>query len=160
MLGRYGLHADVEIASAGLRLRRSLCAQRGAMGSVAGLLGSISARLADESSAGGAGEDWLGRVWREIDEGRWDRCSCGAIARAFGVHPASLSRAFRRRYHVSLAAHLRRRRVMGSVAYVCERGGSLASAAARGGFADQSHLTRVFREELGVTPGRYRELCR
>ena len=29
-------------------------------------------------------------------------------------------------------------------------------AAAEAGFADQSHLTRAFRRQLGVTPARYR----
>jgi AraC-like DNA-binding protein len=31
-----------------------------------------------------------------------------------------------------------------------------AQAAAEAGFADQSHLTRAFLRQLGVTPGRYR----
>jgi AraC-like DNA-binding protein len=32
----------------------------------------------------------------------------------------------------------------------------LAEIAQRVGFADQSHLTSIFRRETGVTPGRYR----
>jgi AraC family transcriptional regulator len=33
---------------------------------------------------------------------------------------------------------------------------SLAEIAAEAGFADQSHFTRVFRRQVGVTPGEYR----
>ena len=31
-----------------------------------------------------------------------------------------------------------------------------AQIAQEAGFADQSHLTSIFRREMGVTPGRYR----
>jgi AraC-like DNA-binding protein len=37
-----------------------------------------------------------------------------------------------------------------------ESGADLAQAAADAGFADQSHLTRVFRAMVGVTPGEFR----
>jgi AraC family transcriptional regulator len=32
----------------------------------------------------------------------------------------------------------------------------LAAIAQEAGFADQSHLTQMFRREIGVTPGRFR----
>jgi AraC-like DNA-binding protein len=32
----------------------------------------------------------------------------------------------------------------------------LALIAQEAGFADQSHLTQVFRREIGITPGRFR----
>jgi AraC-like DNA-binding protein len=38
------------------------------------------------------------------------------------------------------------------------RGRALADVALEAGFADQAHLTRVFRSAFGLTPGRYRAL--
>ncbi|RZL04731.1 MAG: helix-turn-helix domain-containing protein, partial [Rubrivivax sp.] len=35
-------------------------------------------------------------------------------------------------------------------------GEPLAAVALRLGFADQSHLQRVFKDHTGITPGRYR----
>ncbi len=35
------------------------------------------------------------------------------------------------------------------------RGVSIAAAACEAGFADQSHLTRAFARQFGVTPGQY-----
>jgi AraC-like DNA-binding protein len=34
-------------------------------------------------------------------------------------------------------------------------GNSIADAAAEAGFADQSHLTRAFTRQFGISPGRY-----
>lgn len=39
------------------------------------------------------------------------------------------------------------------------KGCGLADAAARAGFADQSHMTRVFRRQFGFTPGAWRGAC-
>jgi AraC family transcriptional regulator len=36
----------------------------------------------------------------------------------------------------------------------------IAEIADRAGFADQSHLTRLFRARLGTTPARYRSALR
>jgi len=36
-------------------------------------------------------------------------------------------------------------------------GSTLASAAAAGGFADQSHMTRVFSRQYGFTPGAWQK---
>ena len=35
-------------------------------------------------------------------------------------------------------------------------GYALADAALMAGFADQSHMTRAFQRQFGITPGRYR----
>ncbi len=40
------------------------------------------------------------------------------------------------------------------------RGGSLAEASLAAGFADQSHLTRHFRQVFGLPPGRFSRLAR
>jgi AraC-like DNA-binding protein len=40
-----------------------------------------------------------------------------------------------------------------------EQGSPLAEAAAAAGFADQSHLSRVFRHSQGITPGMFRHAC-
>jgi len=37
------------------------------------------------------------------------------------------------------------------------QGHALAEAAQLAGFADQSHLTRAFLRQFGITPGRYRD---
>ncbi|WP_396595589.1 AraC family transcriptional regulator [Brevundimonas sp. R86498] len=77
------------------------------------------------------------------------------LARIVGVHPVSLARRYRRHFGISPATAIRRARVDRAVGDLAV-GMDLAELAARGGYADQSHLTREFRALYGLTPGRYR----
>jgi AraC-like DNA-binding protein len=63
-----------------------------------------------------------------------------AFAREFGITPYA--------YLIQCRVRLARRLIAG--------GAAPAEAAHASGFADQSHLTRAFFRQLGVTPGRYR----
>jgi AraC family transcriptional regulator len=99
---------------------------------------------------------WLEHV-RDAVRKRLDQpLTIGALAAEVGVHPAHLSRAFRRRFGTTLVDHLRAVRVEAARDLLARSTLGLAEVAAAAGFADQSHLTRVFKRATGVTPGRYR----
>ena len=102
------------------------------------------------------GRDWLERV-RETIDAHFDRpLSVGALAHEVGVHPAHLSRAFHRRFGTPVLAYIREARVRAAGQLLRRPDVALAEVAARTGFADQSHLTRVFKRLTGLTPARYR----
>jgi AraC family transcriptional regulator len=82
------------------------------------------------------------------------------LAKAVGVHPAHLARVFRARHGVSVGGYGRRLRLAWAAAEIARSDMSLAAIAARAGFADQSHFTRLFRAYVGTTPARYREATR
>ena len=85
--------------------------------------------------------------------------SLRTLAEAAGVHPVYLARRFRSSYGRSITgyAHLSRvRRAAGLVA----TDKSLARIAVSTGFTDQSHFGRIFRRELGFSPGAYRSFVR
>jgi AraC-like DNA-binding protein len=78
------------------------------------------------------------------------------------AHEANLSvRAFERRFvkvfRVSPQQYLRRLRAGLSARELVYANQPLAAIAARFGFADQSHFTREFRRETGMTPAQYRK---
>jgi AraC-like DNA-binding protein len=77
------------------------------------------------------------------------------------VHPAHLSRAFRRHEGRTPTALIQRRRVEHVWRRLCRPGApSLADIALEAGFSDQSHCTRVFKRLVGIPPGALRrELC-
>jgi AraC family transcriptional regulator len=82
------------------------------------------------------------------------------VAKAAGVHPAHLSRVFRRNHGCTVGEYVRRLRLDFAVDALVNPHSSLAEVASAAGFADQSHLTRTFRSYFGVTPSEYRRLHR
>jgi AraC-like DNA-binding protein len=79
---------------------------------------------------------------------------------AGAAHQAGFSRSyytrrFRKLTGLSPLDHRRQSRVMAARSLI-EAGAELAEAAADAGFADQAHMSRQFRQILGVTPAAYR----
>ena len=82
--------------------------------------------------------------------------SVSALANDVGMHPVALARAFRREVGCSLTAFRRRARIRHAAELLSSTRMALADVALESGFSDQSHLCRVFRSELGVTPSSFR----
>jgi AraC family transcriptional regulator len=81
--------------------------------------------------------------------------SLRAIASAVGVHPATLSAAFRRYRKTSVGDSIRDMRMKRAMELL--RGDMpLAEIAHACGFSDQAHFTRVFAKVMGTTPGAFR----
>ena len=87
--------------------------------------------------------------------------SVGALARATGLGQRVLQRLFREQVGASPKWVIRRTRLQ-EVADRIERGEAtdLARLATELGYADQAHLTRDFRDAVGVSPGRLRARVR
>lgn len=77
------------------------------------------------------------------------------LAALAGVGRFQLLRGFARAVGTTPHAYLVQRRVALARRLLSE-GETPAAAAVRAGFADQSHMTRAFVRQLGVTPARYR----
>lgn len=103
---------------------------------------------------------WLSRVQEMLHEEPTAGLSVAALARAANVHPAYLSRAFRRFFHCSLGEYARRIRLDWTVRRLVSGNDSIATIAMEGGFADQSHFTRCFKRSYAVTPRSFREAYR
>jgi AraC-like DNA-binding protein len=98
---------------------------------------------------------WLARVRDRIDDGLRVPALADLAVDA-QVHPAYLARTFRRCYGVSIGQYARKVRLDWVARQLAETTEPLSAIAFRAGFADQSHLTRVFRSRWGVTPRQYR----
>ncbi len=80
--------------------------------------------------------------------------SLAELARATGLGPFALLRAFRAETGLPPHAYLNQVRVR-LARRLLDRGVPPAAAAAEAGFADQAHLTRHFKRIVGVPPGAY-----
>lgn len=76
------------------------------------------------------------------------------IARAAGLSRFGALRAFAACYHITPMRYLASLRVE-AARDLLAAGVPCSEAAARTGFADQAHLTRTFRDRLGLTPAAY-----
>jgi len=81
--------------------------------------------------------------------------SLAELAGLSGVSRFQLLRGFAREVGTTPHAYLVQRRVR-LVRRFLAAGRSPADAALQAGFADQSHMTRAFVRQFGITPGRYR----
>jgi AraC family transcriptional regulator len=101
--------------------------------------------------------DWLRRAAEALhDLSGEDTLEIRQVAHLVGVHPVHLARAYRRHFGHGPSEAVRRQRVARATGLLT-RGLGLAEIAATAGFADQSHMTRAFRRDYGVTPARFRD---
>ncbi|HEU0298197.1 MAG TPA: AraC family transcriptional regulator [Longimicrobium sp.] len=99
---------------------------------------------------------WLRRVRDRLHDEAGAAPPVRELARAAGVHPVSLARAFRRAYGVPVTEYARRLRVRAAADRVASTALPLARIACEAGFADQAHLTRELRRATGLTPAALR----
>lgn len=92
-----------------------------------------------------------------IDREPEEQLSLKAMAAMAGVSRFHLLRGFFRATGATPHAYILQRRVR-LARQLIAAGEELTEASARAGFADQSHMTRAFVRQLGVTPARYRRV--
>lgn len=103
---------------------------------------------------------WMRRVDEFVHERYRERFGLEELAQSVGVDAARLSAAFREAYGVSIATYVRRLRVEWTAGMLREKDTPIATLALQAGFADQAHMTRVFKQETGSTPARFRRSTR
>jgi len=119
----------------------------------------ISRHAVDRGGLSGPGQEHraVARA-RELLRARYaEDVSLGELAREAGLSPFHLARVFEATLGITPHAYLTQVRVERARALLAGPD-RLADIAADCGFADQAHLTRLFKRHLGVTPGRFRKM--
>jgi AraC family transcriptional regulator len=93
------------------------------------------------------------RALELIDAHHDSNVSVQLLADEVGLSPAHFARAFKETMGVAPHQYLLHLRLERSRRMLDADNASLADVAQRAGFADQSHFTRFFKREYGVTPG-------
>jgi AraC-like DNA-binding protein len=97
----------------------------------------------------------VAKAIQRLDSAPDTAVSLAELAALAGVSRFQLLRGFAREIGITPHAYLVQRRVLLARRFLAS-GETPAQAAIRAGFADQSHMTRAFIRQLGITPGRYR----
>jgi AraC family transcriptional regulator len=111
-----------------------------------------SARIGEEKSR----PAWLDRAFELLNESYRQSLTLEEIAAQVGVHPIHLSRVFRKHYGYTMGEFMNRLRVQYACRALAGGWSDLAAVAGEAGFADQSHMGRVFKSCTGQTPGKFR----
>lgn len=97
----------------------------------------------------------IAKVRQRLDDAPQQQVSLIELADMAGMSRYQLLRSFSRALGITPHAYLVQRRVQ-IARRLIDGGHTLSQAALAAGFSDQSHMSRAFHRQLGITPGRYR----
>lgn len=121
------------------------------------LLETLVSMAREKQLAGRQTPAWLSQAIVFVKERFATTLSLHDVADEVGVEPAKLARAFRQKMNCSLTDFMRRVRVEFVCHKLAQGDQSIGEIALEAGFYDQSHMTRSFRREMGITPSAYRQ---
>ncbi|MDW4500615.1 AraC family transcriptional regulator, partial [Sulfitobacter sp. D35] len=98
----------------------------------------------------------IAKVARIIDERLEDNLNIADLARATSLSDWHFARAFKQSTGLSPHQYVLRRRIIRAKDLLRNNAMPLAEVAIAAGFSSQSHMTDVFREKVGTTPGKFR----
>jgi AraC family transcriptional regulator len=104
----------------------------------------------------GLSRERLQRVRDYIEAHLDDRLTLADLAGVACLSPYHFSRSFKQAVGVGPQHYVMERRIERAKVLIRRTRQPLASIALEVGFTDQSHLTAIFRREIGMTPGRFR----
>jgi AraC family transcriptional regulator len=78
------------------------------------------------------------------------------VAKIVAVHPVYLATLFRRHFRCTIGEYIRRLRIDFAAREIADSDRSLCEIAVAAGFSDQSHFSKVFKHQTGLTPGNFR----
>jgi AraC family transcriptional regulator len=162
-LDRGSCHRSELVAWLGARLGREMT--RSDSASALAIDGLISEMLAEGSRGKVLSEEkgfaaWLARATDFVHDNFTCTFSLEEVAQIAGVHSAHLSRVFRQKLGCTVGEYVRRLRFEFACQQILSTERSLCDVAHQAGFSDQSHLNRMFRAQMGMTPYMYRKLHR
>jgi AraC family transcriptional regulator len=78
------------------------------------------------------------------------------VAEIVRVHPVYLATVFRRHFRCTIGEYVRRLRIEFAAREIASSDRSLCEIGLAAGFSDQSHFSKVFKNQTGMTPGFFR----
>jgi len=127
--------------------------------SVHELLLHMFSRLTVTSRSSDRKPGWVNKINEMLHESFTEKLSLTELSKSLEVHPAHLSRDFRKHFHCTLGAYIKKLKINKSIDLLSTHQ-SLTEVAHECGFADQSHFIRLFKENTGITPLQYKNLLK
>lgn len=117
------------------------------------------ARIGPPSPKRGLPPNTLALVIDHIHAHLGEALTLDAIARVADISPSHFVALFKRSTGLTPHQYVVTRRIASAKALLVQTRMPIAEIASRTGFADQSHLTRLMRRQIGLTPKALRDVC-
>ncbi|WP_428070087.1 helix-turn-helix transcriptional regulator [Chryseobacterium gambrini] len=102
---------------------------------------------------------WVKHIDEILHENFTEKLSLTELSKTLNIHPMHLSRDFQKYFQCNLGEYVRKLKVEKSLKILNDFE-SLSEVALECGFSDQSHFIRCFKENIGITPLKYRKILR
>ncbi|MCP1301834.1 AraC family transcriptional regulator [Chryseobacterium sp. S0630] len=102
---------------------------------------------------------WVGQINEILHESFTESLNLTELSKTLNIHPIHLSRDFHKYFYCNLGEYLRKLKLNKSLELL-PSSHSLTDIAMECGFSDQSHFIRCFKENIGITPLKYRNLLK
>ena len=99
---------------------------------------------------------WLNHARELLHSRLAENMTHDEVAATVGVHPVYLATLFRRHFRCTIGEYVRRLRIEFAARAIASSDQSLCEIGLAAGFSDQSHFSKVFRNQTGMTPGCFR----
>ena len=103
---------------------------------------------------------WLRQVRDMLQEHLSGTLGLSELAATVGIHPSHLARSFRKHFHCSIGEYQRKTRIQRAMEKLTTSTTPISETALELGFFDQSHFSRAFKCEIGVSPRQFQRLRR
>ncbi|WP_449389389.1 helix-turn-helix domain-containing protein [Chryseobacterium lineare] len=129
--------------------------------SVYQLLLHLFDQLSDQKSSSNSEKKpiWVKQIDEILHERFTEKLSLHELSKTLNIHPIHLSRDFQKYFRCNLSEYLRKLKVEKSLKIINDFE-SLSEVALECGFSDQSHFIRCFKENIGITPLRYKKILK
>ena len=102
--------------------------------------------------------DWLKELTDQISDEPTMNYSVQDLASTIGVHPVYLARVFRRHFQCGVKEFIHSNRLKYIIRALTDTHQPLVEVALESGYADQSHMSRFFKQAMGISPGAFRAM--
>jgi len=102
---------------------------------------------------------WVKQIDEILHENFAEKLSLYELSKTLNIHPIHLSRDFQKYFKCNLGEYRRKLKVERSLK-ILNNFESLSEVALECGFSDQSHFIRCFKENMGITPLKYRQILK
>lgn len=123
------------------------------------LLLHLFSQLLDQKSNPEKKPNWVRQIDEILHENFTEKLSLAELSKTLNIHPMHLSRDFQKHFHCNLGDYIRKLKIEKSLKLLNEYE-SLSELALECGFSDQSHFIRCFKDNIGITPLKYRKILK